>query len=84
MARDPQGNRGFCFKGGRIVHEIDLKVGEEIKLCYPRAREPVRYGMVVGLYEKFFNVHFRNYQESFLWVDVAIGLLNVVRGQGQS
>lgn len=72
------------FKGGRgKLHEIDLIIGEEIKLSYPRAREPVRYGLVVGLYERFFNVHFGWYQESFLWVDLAIGQLNIVRAQGQ-
>lgn len=51
-------------------------VGDRVELRYARAREGPRQGRVVGVYEKFFNVHFGNYQESFLWVDIRIGELH--------
>lgn len=57
----------------------ELKVGDEVQLCYLRVKNPFRKGVVVGLYERFFNVHFGRYQESFLWVDVWTGQLRVVQ-----
>jgi len=67
------------------VNEIkDLEVGDEVQLCYARAKNPFREGVVVGFYERFFNVHFGRYQESFLWVDLAIGQLRVLQAGKRS
>lgn len=58
---------------------VCLQIGDEVRLQYPKAKDPLRRGVVAGLYEKFFNVHFGNYQESFLWVDLKNGWVRVTR-----
>ncbi|MHB1126945.1 MAG: hypothetical protein ACYC2T_08310 [Bacillota bacterium] len=61
-----------------------LRIGDRVNLYYSSSIKPSRKGTVVGLYERFFNVHYGRYQESFLWVDMLNGELRVVQAGKQS
>ncbi|MHB1127538.1 MAG: hypothetical protein ACYC2T_11405 [Bacillota bacterium] len=53
-------------------------------MYYSSSKMPSRKGIVVGLYDRFFNVHYGRYQESFLWVDVQNGEVQVIQAGKQS
>lgn len=67
-------------QGGEAVEAREgLRIGEAVQLHFAGKKKPCRQGVVVGLYDKFFNIHFGHYQESFLWVDQVFGELRIVR-----
>ncbi|KKM13043.1 hypothetical protein SY88_00290 [Clostridiales bacterium PH28_bin88] len=62
-----------------VVTGQRLRTGDQIRLHYRGKNKPFRQGTVAGLYDRFFNVHFGRYQESFLWVDLLIGEITIVQ-----
>lgn len=71
-------------RGDRVLSKPRLDIGDEVRINYCCKKKPIRDGRVVGIYERFFNVCFGRYQESFLWVDTMLEEIKVVRCGRQS
>lgn len=56
-----------------------LQIGDKVRLYYKGRKKPFRKGMVTVINDRFFNVHFGRYQESFLWIDIMLGEIKVVK-----
>lgn len=61
-----------------MIAGVKLRIGDQVRLHFRGKKKP-RQGTVVGLYNRFFNVHFGKYRESFLWVDLEIGEIRIVQ-----
>lgn len=60
-----------------MIAGVELRRGDQVRLHFKGKKKP-RQGTVVGLYDKFFNVNFGKYRESFLWVDLITSEVQVI------